>query len=385
MTSNTIVEPVAVEAANNSSEAASPVPPDKLIGQKLLDGWEITRRLPRSKEPGGEELTGGHFSIGYIATKKGKDGKAPTEAFLKVIDVESALQPHPGTTLMQRLKCLADSHTFECAILDICDKASLDRIVRILGKGELPPQPGMPTEIPFILFELADGDVRKVIAKSDKLDDAWRLRVLHDSAVGIQQLHSQDIAHQDLKPSNVLIFNESGKRAKLGDLGRASSKGLPAGHDTFDVAGARSYAPPEQLYAIVPSRWEDRRQGCDLYHLGSLAMFMFTGITPTAYYIQNVSSDVRPKGWGGKGLCDYSTALPVLIAAFSEMVESIKVDFPDWARDELAEIVINACNPDYNLRGDPDSRKRSGSPIGIETFVSRFDRLAKKAVVELKK
>ena len=63
----------------------------------------------------------------------------------------------------------------------------------------------------------------------------------------------------------------------------------------------------------------------------------------------------------------------------------IKKDFPDWASDELSQIVINACNPDYLNRGDPDAKKRAGSPIGIEAFVSRFDRLSKRAMIETRR
>lgn len=376
-TSGDSAESIATQTAANTIES-------KLIGQKLPGDWVITRQLPRPGESGAEDQTGGCFSIGYIASKLNKDGKTSTEAFLKVIDIERALEPRPGTLLIQRLKDVAESHSFECAILDICRKANMDRVVKILAQGELLLE-GARAEIPYILFEMADGDVRKIVAKSDKLDDAWRLRVLHDVAVGLQQLHSEDIAHQDLKPSNVLIFDQTKKGAKIGDLGRASRRDMDAGHDGFTIAGARNYAPPEQVYGIRPTRWEDRRQGCDLYHLGSLAMFVFTGITPTIHYLQCVSEDILPRGWGGKGICDYPSALPVLTSAFTEHVEKIKADFPEWARDELVMILLNACNPDYQKRGDPNARNRTGSPLGMDVFVSRFDRLAKRAVVELRK
>ena len=349
-----------------------------LVGQKSPGGWTIVRQLPRPGEAGAEDQTGSWFSIGYIATKDGK------EAFLKVIDIERALLPREGTTLIGRLKEVTDSHGFECSILDICTKAKLDRIVRILEKGELPPLAGTLVPVPYILFELADGDVRKVVSRSNKLDDAWRLKVLHDVAVGLQQLHGQEIAHQDLKPSNVLIFDGAGKGAKIGDLGRASRKGMDANHDNLVIAGARNYAPPEQIYGIIPERWVERRESCDLYHLGTLAMFIFAGVTPTDRYLQELHEDIRPRVWQGKGTCEYSVALPVLTATFTALVEEIKADLPVWAKDELAQILLNACNPDYKKRGDPDARKRAGSPIGIDTFVSRFDRLAKRALVELR-
>jgi serine/threonine protein kinase len=350
-----------------------------LVGTKLDSGWVITKQLPRPGTPGAEELTGSYFSIGYIAS----NGKK--EAFVKVIDIHTALKHQPGTTLMERLKGVADSHTFECAVLDVCSKAKLDRVVQVLSQGEMSAIDDSGIPIPYIMFELADGDVRKIISRTNKVDDAWRLKVLHDVAVGLQQLHGQSIAHQDLKPSNVLLFEQESKGAKIGDLGRSSRKGMDVSHNGNKIAGALAYAPPEQVYGISPERWEDRREGCDLYHLGSLTTFLFSGTTPTDFYVQNLSKEIRPGLWQGMGSCEYSTALPVLTSAFSSFVVNMKKDFPDWAAEELSQIVINACNPDFSKRGDPDARNRAGSPIGIDTFVSRFDRLSKRAMVETRK
>lgn len=352
-----------------------------LVGTVLKDGWTITKQLPRAGSLGAEELTGAWFSIGYIAS----DGKK--EAFVKVIDVQKAIQMHSPASLIERLKLLTDSHTFECTILDLCIKARLDRVVRIMAQGEIPAAAGaaMPIAIPYIMFELADGDVRKIISRTNKIDDAWRFNVLHDVAVGLQQLHGQQIAHQDLKPSNVLLFETGKQGAKIGDLGRASRRGMDAQHDGFQIAGAPNYAPPEQVYGVMPARWEDRREGCDLYHLGSLATFMFAGVTPTIHYVQTLSPAVRPRPWQGNGACDYPTALPLLASSFAGFLAQIQSDLPTWAAPELSQIIVNACNPDFEKRGDPDARRRTGSPIGIETFVSRFDRLAKRAMIESRK
>lgn len=349
-----------------------------LVGTQLSGGWTITRQLPRPGTPEALDLTGSWFSMGYIAS----DGKR--EAFVKVIDVQQAIQMNVAMPLIERLKLLTDSHSFECHVLDVCNKAKLDRVVRILAKGEIPPPAGaaMPIAIPYIMFELADGDVRKIVSRTNKIDDAWRFSVLHDVAVGLQQLHGARIAHQDVKPSNVLLFEKTNEGAKLGDLGRASIQGTGAQHDVAVIAGAGNYAPPEQVFGITPPRWEDRREGCDLYHLGSLATFVFAGVTPTLHYVSQLPAQVRPPRWGGQGACDYATALPLLAAAFAGFVDRLQPDLPTWAAPELSQIIVNACNPDFTKRGDPDARRRSGSPIGIDTFVSRFDRLAKRAAIE---
>ncbi|SDP90866.1 Protein kinase domain-containing protein [Rhodoferax sp. OV413] len=353
----------------------------KLVNERLDGGWTVVEQLTRPGELGAEDLTGSWFSFGYVAEKGGK------KAFLKVVDVERALADDGKTSLMNRLKNLTDVHTFECDILDVCTKARLDKVVQILGKGEIPAAANAPMgiPIPYILFEHAEGgDARKLVSRSNKIDDAWRLSVLHQVAVGIQQLHSQDIAHQDLKPSNILLFSKDGSNAKIGDLGRASRKGTDTKHDLENWAGSTRYAPPEQVYGLIPEHWVDRREGCDLYHLGSLAIFLFTGVSLTSYYVSNISKDVLPKAWTGNGTCDYKTALPVLTSVFTSFIDNVCCALPEWGKAELSQIIISACNPDFTKRGDLNARKKQGNPIGIETFVSRFDRLAKRALVEVR-
>lgn len=349
-----------------------------LIGTQIDGGWTIISELPRPGTVGAEDLTGGQFSICYIVERT-KDKKTE-RAFLKVIDVNAAANAFPGD-IMRGLKLSSDSYAIERIILDTCKKASLDRIIQSLAFGQIPSTTSGALPAPYILFENADGDLRKLVSRGAAFDNAWKLRVLHDVAVGLQQLHQKSIAHQDLKPSNVLIFNDDGQGAKIGDLGRSSMRGHDAPHDLYIVAGAIAYAPPEQAFGIRPERWEDRREGCDLYHLGSIASFLFTGQAPNNHYQKSLPVAVLPRKWGGLGKTDYATALPFLTAALTDFVSKAGVDFPDWCRDELVQILFNTCEPDYQKRGDPEARKRAGFPLGIETFVSRFDRLSRRALV----
>ena len=346
-----------------------------LIGIALPDGWVLTKkaRLPGTSP----EESGGQFSVGYIGEKDG------IEAFVKVFDLGGVLSRHAGN-VMKAMMMLGQEHQYECQLLDICDAARLDRIVKVISRGqvEIPTSGGLPTPIPYIVFEKADCDIRKALAKATSVEDAWRLRMLHQVAVGLQQLHGKQIAHQDLKPSNVLVFDSKNDGAKIGDLGRASrNDGTRAGHDSLAIAGDRGYAPPEQAYGVIPPDWRDRREGCDLYHLGALTAFMFTGVTPTSHY-SRLPEAVLPPAWGGKWAGSYDDALPHITAAFADYLNRIRSDLPDWAADELVIMIGNMCNPDYMKRGDPDARAQVGAMLGLERFVSRFDRLSKLAQVK---
>lgn len=351
-----------------------------LVGHTIADGWLVTSRLPRRGEPGTDHMTGGHFSVGYIATKGGK------KAFVKAIDVQGVLEDRSSNLkLVDRLKLMSDNHTFESTLLETCKKAKLDRVIQVLASDEIDiPNSRHGIPVPYIMLEMADGDVRKAIDASQKIDNAWKFRVLHNVAVGLQQLHRAAIAHQDLKPSNVLVFMEGNVLAKIGDLGRSSRKGTAADHDGEEVPGAVAYAPPEQIFGIRPERWEDRREGCDVYHLGTLAAFLFTGRIVSVDLANAIPPDMRPYLWGGLSGCDYETALPILKRALAEFVADCQTALPVWAAEEFSQIILSACDPDWRVRGDAKARQSLANNIGIDAYVSRFDRLAKSAAIKMR-
>src|SRR5262249_48614985 len=125
-------------------------------------------------------------------------------------------------------------------------------------------------------------------------------------SVGLRQLHSQEIAHQDLKPANVLVFAETS--SKLGDLGRASRRGAEAIHDESGFPGDRRYAPPEFQYGFIDPDWRQRRFGGDLYQLGSLAVFFFSGVHMLHLVISHLHDEHRPRVWNGS----FQQAVPYL-------------------------------------------------------------------------
>lgn len=363
--------PSTVASPQPNALVFDPAAAHNLVGHTLPNGWVITRKLSSATPTSG--ATGGNFSVGYAAERAGR------EAFVKVFDLASAIAANLGN-IMQALATIASDHQYESSLLDICSAAHLDRIVSIVDRGQalIPGHGGMQTPLPYIVFEMAAGDIRRTLARTTAIEDAWRFRMLHQVAVGLQQLHGESIAHQDLKPSNVLIFDDD-RGAKIADLGRASRNGgTIAPHDGLLVAGAIPYAPPEQAYGIIAPEWKDRREGCDLYHLGCLTTFVFTGTTPNEEYL-SLPEAIRPPLWGGKWTGTYEDVLPQISATFLGYVSRLKVDLPHWAADRVGNLVTDLCNPAYQRRGDPDARQQKGSPLGIDRFISRLDRLAYEA------
>jgi len=344
-------------------------PAECLTNLELKDGWNvvsIVKSPPRS--------TGGHFSVGYLV--KNNDGKI---AYLKALDFSGAFQaPDPA----RALQSMTEAYNFERDLLTRCKTRKLDRVVTPIADGTVTvPGPFGPLgAVCYLIFEHAKGDIRNEIAGLAEFDLAWCLRSLHQTAVGLKQLHSTGIAHQDLKPSNVLVFSESG--AKIADLGRASDSNLKSPVDDILIPGDVGYAPPEQFYPSPDGRDFYDRCLSDLYLLGSLFFFYFSGCSAT--------QAIQAKITGFKGMnftnTNFKNDLPYIRQAFMESLEDLKTQIIPFARqftDDIIQLIRELCEPDPNLRGDCRSYTSSILHHDLERYISRLDLLARKAEMKI--
>lgn len=334
----------------------------QLEGRTLDTGWRVLRMI----EPH-TTATGGNFSCGY-EVENVDDGR---RAFLKALDYSWAMQsPDPA----HALNIMTSAYIFERDLLKRCRESGLTRIVTAITSGKVvvdgAPMGGL---VEYLVFERADGDIRKQMERAADFDLGWRILCLHHIAVGLKQLHAELIAHQDLKPSNVLLFERS---SKLADLGRAACKGQAPPHEPFQVAGDPAYAPPELLYGFISPEWNVRRLGCDAYLLGSMIVWFFTGMSATGLLVQYLIPEHRPENWNST----YAEVLPYIREAFSKVLEVFKDSSPAGAGDDLTQMVGELCEPDPALRGHPKNRGKSGVQFSLERYISRLDLLAKRIV-----
>jgi serine/threonine protein kinase len=338
-----------------------------LEGVELPGGWIVRERIP-------DGATGGNFGVPYIVEKNDLR-KGVQRAFLKALNLRRLAGEPDFSRALQRH---TTAFNFERDILSLCKEKGMKRIARLIDAGEHRlPSSSLP--ICYIIFELAEsGDVRSYLSRFEDFNLGWTLRTLHQVSVAMRQLHKHGIAHQDLKPSNVLIFESFG--AKVGDLGCADSFSEPSNspHGNWHIAGDPSYAPPELFYNEVAMDWETRRLGCDLYLLGSIIVFFFTGgASMTALWRRNLSAGHQPGTWQH----DYRTALPYVRDAFEKAFVEFKKSIPTSVAMQVTEMVRHLCEPDPRLRGHPHDRR--GSQFNLERFISTFNFLATKAELGL--
>jgi len=272
------------------------------------------------------------------------------------------------------LQRLTEAFNFERDLLDICRTRKMSRVVTAVAEGRVDiPEADGPSVVQYLIFELADGDIRSQVDVTKRYELRWALRALHHVATGMFQLHSQRIAHQDVKPSNVLVFEK--RMSKLADLGRAYCEGKEPPHEEFNIAGDPSYAPPELLYNYVPEDRTTRRFGCDAYLLGSLVYFFFTGMMLTPLLIENLRRPHRPDQWAGP----YADVLPFLRESFQICIEFLRGELSESISSEICLAVQQLCDPDPSIRGHPRARLTRESPFSLQRYISLFDRLAARA------
>lgn len=342
---------------------------EDLEGERLPDGWTVVQRIP--DRPG---ATGGHFSVAYtVQHDDGRDG------FCKVLNYQMAMfSADPADAL----KGLVDAYTFERDLLRQCGQERMSRVVLSVGDGQyLRPGFAIPT-VSYLIFEVADGDIRKALDTNPDVTTASKLRWLHHAATGLQQLHRRGVAHQDVKPSNVLVFpaDERGDLpGKIGDLGRATDPRRPMWHDDLPIAADSTYAPPEQQYRATPLDFGPRRLACDLYQLGGVAAFLLTGATINSLLTLELYPTHHWSAWRGT----YADVLPYVRDAFGRAVARVASelgDLPDAeSRARLLTLVRGLCDPDPMQRGHQVARSRPGDPYSLERVVAELDLLARRS------
>lgn len=314
--------------------------------------------------------TGGFFSVCYLVTKNGD------ECFLKAFNFAQFLtlarQHGDSRQIVDVIGDMISAYRYERDLSAMCKQSHVTKVAFVRDAGEQVVAGYSINLVPYLIFDVADGgDVRSKLSFASQLESAWKLRSLHSVAVGIKQLHGIDVSHQDLKPSNVLLFKDE---SKIGDLGRSTCLALESPLKDATFAGDLAYAPPEVLYGAHEPNWKKRSFSCDTYLFGSLVVFYFSGLTMTALLRKNLPDSISWERYRGS----YDEVQPYVLNAFSSALDEFEKSVDDqFLSRELRALVTHLCHPDPHKRafGPPAV---VGTSIDMERVISRLDYLAKK-------
>ena len=342
----------------------------ELLENRTLDGgWFVKKKIQGNQ--GNSQITGGNFSVGY-EVERGEE-----VAFLKALDFSKVFANHSGN-LVAHLETMASEFNFEKSVLETCRESNIKKVVKLLGDGtEEIEGSESPGKTSYLIFEWAKSDVRKETVNSSIVDHFLALRYMHGITSGLYQLHQKKIIHQDIKPSNVLVFGERGD-VKIGDFGRAYSPNhgdMEYNKDKFP--GDSTYAPPEIWYEYAEGPDEVIRKRTDVYMLGSMLYFFFTQSPLTAKIIERLPPQFGPSN----KIWDKEQIMPYLQHSYGEVIEEFKQTIQENVREEITNILRQLTNLAPEKRGHPSARRSHEDDLSLQRYISTFDRLSHKVLI----
>lgn len=307
-----------------------------LVGRTLKSGWRVVEKVePKNNRQKGK------FSVCYMVEKDGQ------QRFMKVMDINEHIHRlGPNESQADAFKRVLDQYIYERDVCNLCKGKHLSNVTVVLDAGDESLDDNVFVPMYYLIFEKADGDIIDALEDSARLDFAWRLRSLHSVAVGLQQLHTAGITHEDIKPSNILTF-EKKTITKVGDLGCSTCDTIRSPFEDNPFPGDHNYAPPERAYCYHIADLKLSKRLTDCYLLASLITFYITGMSLNALIMQYMPESHHPDKFNGF----FKDVRNHLDYAFSKALERLKEDIPF---DELQDPIIGIVRQ----MGDPDPERR---------------------------
>ena len=328
---------------------------EHLLGEVLLDSWTVVERIKRDAGHSGQSR-----SCCYKATNK--EGRI---AFVKAFDFRN--EELRGDT--QLLEDMVREFNHEKRVHEYCRDEKLARVTQIYGAGRVVVK---TQAVHFLVCEYAPKSLREAQPPGDDAIPAYeRLISLRKVASGIAQLHGIGVAHQDIKPSNAVAYDDAD--IKVTDLGSSSCENLPpAPHDEYSFCGQPGYAPYELLYD-VGGTWYRRRIGCDVFLLGNLIFTSFVGVSLSSLVLHGLPANLRHTSFTG----GYDQVLPYLTSLHLEIVPgALMSGVPESIAGDLTRMIVSMCHPDPEQRGHRLNIAGNRTQYGLERFISQLDLLA---------
>ncbi len=198
-----------------------------------------------------------------------------------------------------------------------------------------------------------------------------KLHSLHEVAKGVNQLHINLIAHHNITPQSIEVFETNSKYKLSGLHTTKSQQDDLRSPDNKLFNGDFTYAPPEAFFANRISDEMGAYYQIDTYMLGNMIVYYLTSLNVTA--LLNYHLPYSLKTWASQG-ANYQAILPEINNAFCKILADIKSCI---CVEELQEPVIKMieclCNPDPEKRGYPGGFSSPTINADLQRVITKLD------------
>lgn len=342
---------------------------------KTIGGWLV-----------GDQIVNTDVTAKYaLFHEVSKDGN---NAIMKVLNYDKCLNANYLDGAKDQNDLLAretEAFHFETELSKACAGSHMGNVIRYLDSGELKLDGYAVRNVAYIVYEVSDGkigDFLKFSSKADLVADlgilVGKLKSLHQVTKGVKQLHTHLIAHHNITPQSIEVF-DSESLYKIGGLHKSRTRqallNSPVAAKLFD--GDYTYAPPEAFFSYKISEEMSTYYQIDSYMLGNLIVYYLSSMNLTT--LINQKCPCKLIEWASKG-AEYQQVLPDIRKAFYEALDEIKASIcVKELREPIIEIIEGLCNPAPEERGYSGRNGRVRANADLQRVLTKLDVLYRKA------
>ncbi|MBR6938053.1 MAG: hypothetical protein IKH63_10865 [Prevotella sp.] len=341
---------------------------------KTIGGWKVGNQIVSSDKTD-------KYALFYEVRKDGGS------AVMKVLNYNECHNgplngAHDRASLIARE---TGAFHFESSLAKECTKHRMGNVIRYIDSADIELSDYPIKTVSYIIYEMSEGkigDFLKFSLKTDFVVDLGmlveKLKSLHQVTKGVRQLHTKLIAHHNITPQSVEVF-DANTLSKVGGLQKSRTHQellhSPVSARLFD--GDYTYAPPEAYFNYKMSEEMSTYYQIDNYMLGNLIVYYLSMMNLTTLISNKCPYSLSH--WASKG-ADYNDVLPAIIAAFNQSIEEIKSSIcVEELREPIAQIIEGLCHPVPEKRGYPGGFSKPQANADLQRVLSKLDVLYNKA------
>lgn len=218
----------------------------------------------------------GANSYVFTLTASQDDSEYNSDRPQKVIKISRRSDNYNGQKISRHQK--NERFYREMFALLLCKKHKMNNIVKIETRGHIVCKNNY---FPFYIMDYASNDLKNFLENND-IDNNERINLCLQVAQGIKELREIGFYHRDIKPDNILIFEN---KWKIGDLGLVTFRDKDY-DDKNEFIGPRGWISPEAMNKYLCNDKNIDNFDCkidhqsDIFQLGKLFWYILQGNAP---------------------------------------------------------------------------------------------------------